>query len=269
MENDIFRAKKISKSTWLIRGEGCTSYLLEGEDEAVAIDTGYAEANIREFMQSLTDKPLKVCLNTHGHFDHTGGNGYFERAYMSAEALKIATIPYDSLQDKFYPLKYPITILAGGDEIEFGKRNLEVIEIPAHALSSIAFLDKENRMLFAGDEVGNVTLIWMQKEQPYVETYVQNMAKLMSRMDEFDIVLTGHGKQAYDKGILAKNLENGLRILRGEKGQSYKLDGKEAADFFLLEPEYKYKSEHKGTYIAYDIRYVKKERNGKTFEEEQ
>ena len=49
-------------------------------------DTGYASENIQEYAQSLTDKPVEIAANTHGHFDHTGGNGWSKCAFMSAKA---------------------------------------------------------------------------------------------------------------------------------------------------------------------------------------
>ena len=71
-EEHNFYFKTDITGTWLIRGCGCTSYLLVGSIQGVVIDTGYASENIQEYAQSLTDKPVEIAANTHGHFDHTG-----------------------------------------------------------------------------------------------------------------------------------------------------------------------------------------------------
>ena len=127
MSDTLFRSRPICTNTWLIQGDGCTSYLVVGDKCGVLIDTGFATENIQKYAQSLTDKPVQWAANTHGHFDHTGGNGWFERAYMSAKALEIAKIPYPSKASLNYPLDYPVTIVGDGDTIDLGNRTLEVI----------------------------------------------------------------------------------------------------------------------------------------------
>ncbi len=53
------------------------SFLVQGTTSAVLLDTGLGVANIRAVAEKLTDKPLLV-VNSHYHFDHTGGNHLFE-----------------------------------------------------------------------------------------------------------------------------------------------------------------------------------------------
>ena len=84
MDEPYFRATQIAPGTWQILSSGDYSYLFEGENEAVSIDTGYGAGNLREFLQTLTDKPVRNVINTHNHFDHTANNGYFEKAYMAS-----------------------------------------------------------------------------------------------------------------------------------------------------------------------------------------
>ena len=57
-------------------------YLLEGDEKALLIDTGYGAENLREYVEKLTSKPILV-VNTHYHPDHAAGNGEFEAVYMN------------------------------------------------------------------------------------------------------------------------------------------------------------------------------------------
>ena len=60
--------------TWVICYHGTLyCYLLIGSEKAMLIDTAYGDGDLRAFVETITDKPVMVC-NTHGHFDHTGGN---------------------------------------------------------------------------------------------------------------------------------------------------------------------------------------------------
>jgi len=259
MSKTIFQSKPLSKNTWLIQGDGCTSYLVVGDVCGVVIDTGFATENIQAYAQTLTDKPVKWAANTHGHFDHTGGNGWFERAYMSEKALEIAKIPYPSKASLDYPLDYPVTIVGDGDVINLGDRALEVFEIPAHAPSSIAFLDRKERILFSGDEVGDfVMLYWMQEEpQPTVEQHAHNMEKLLNHREAFDFICAGHGEGMVAASLVEDYLEHDHRILSGRiEGEQMVMHDDYPEDLRMYQLEFKRTSTYKGTGLGYDIRYI-------------
>src|SRR6516225_9724785 len=90
MDVPFRKATLIAPGTWQIESDGDYQYLIEGDNEALAIDSGYGAGNIREYMQTLTKKPVRYVANTHHHFDHTANNAYFDRAYMSAYTQKWA-----------------------------------------------------------------------------------------------------------------------------------------------------------------------------------
>jgi glyoxylase-like metal-dependent hydrolase (beta-lactamase superfamily II) len=259
----VFSSRKLKDNTWLITGEGCTSYLLVGDTCGLVIDTGFSTQNIQQFVQTLTKIPVRWAANTHGHFDHTGGNGYFEKAYMSASALEIAKKPYPSKQKLTYPLDYPVTIVGDGDMIDLGNRSLEVYEVPAHAPSSIAFLDRKEQILFSGDEVAKgVMLYWQQKEpQPTVEKHASNVRKLMNHRKEFDHICSGHGEGLDDGSLIELLLEHDHWIMSGHEGTRMEMkregpDSPPPEDLIMYEIEFKRASTYKDTFIGYDIRYI-------------
>jgi glyoxylase-like metal-dependent hydrolase (beta-lactamase superfamily II) len=253
MSNALFRSRPICTNTWLIQGDGCNSYLVVGETYGMVIDTGFAIENIQAYAQTLVDKPVKIAANTHGHFDHTGGNGWFACAYMSTEALEIAKIPYPSLDATKYSTDYEVIMVGDGDAIDLGTRVLEVIKIPAHAPSSIALLDKKQRILFTGDEVDDIVmLVWMQDEpQPTVEQHARNMEKLLARRTEFDFICAGHEQVMGAASLLEDYLENDRRIMAGIEGAQMVLRDDGPADFHMHQIEFKRTSIYKGTTICW------------------
>jgi glyoxylase-like metal-dependent hydrolase (beta-lactamase superfamily II) len=263
MSDTIFRSKLLCTKTWLVQGEGCTSYLVVGDTCGVMIDTGFAIENIQSYAQTLTDKPIKIAANTHGHFDHTGGNGWFEHVYMSTKALEIARLPYPSKLKFNYPLDYLVTIVGDGDTIDLGDRVLEVFEIPAHAPSSIAFLDRKERILFSGDEVAKgIMLYWQQNEpQPTVEKHLQNMHKLLKYRKEFDFICSGHGEGLDDASLIDILMEHDFWIMSGNEGIQLEMkregpDSPPPEDLVMYQIEYKRASIYKDTFIGYDVRYI-------------
>lgn len=53
-------------------------FLIEGRTSAILFDTGLGILDIRALVEGLTDKPV-LAVNSHYHFDHTGGNRYFKQ----------------------------------------------------------------------------------------------------------------------------------------------------------------------------------------------
>ena len=71
---------------------------------------------------------------------------------MSAATKPLATIPFPSFAGIDFPRDYPVQIVGDGDVIPLKGRELLVFEIPDHAVGSLAFLDRKERILFSGDE---------------------------------------------------------------------------------------------------------------------
>lgn len=98
MDEPYHTSKLIAPGVWQIESEG--------DEQALAIDSGYGAGNEREYMQTLTKKPVRYVANTHFHFDHTADDAYFDAAYMSAETAESASIPYPSFAGMSFPRNY-------------------------------------------------------------------------------------------------------------------------------------------------------------------
>lgn len=212
MDEPYFHAKKIAEDTWQIMSDGDFCYLIAGKETAISIDTGYGCGNIREFEQTLTPVKVRYAANTHDHFDHTAGNAYFERVYMSAETEPLATIPYPSFSGMEFPKASAVTIIKEGDEIDLGGRILKAISMPDHAVGSLLFLDQKERILFAGDELGDVKRI-----NGTVTQIKEQLEQLLRFKSCFDTICAGSG--IYPADIVEHLLEAVNLILSGKEGQ--------------------------------------------------
>ena len=79
MGSDWFATRELDDDVFLI-GEPphVNSFLVVGDERAALIDSGMGIDRIRPVAESLTDRPIEV-VNTHYHWDHSGGNEEFER----------------------------------------------------------------------------------------------------------------------------------------------------------------------------------------------
>lgn len=212
MDEPYFRAEKAAEGIWQILSDGDFSYLVEGNDEAVVIDSGYGAGNIREFCQTLTEKPVRNIINTHDHFDHTANNCYFECAYMTEESVEQATIPFPSFEGIVFPRDYPIQILEDGGWYPLKGRELQVFKLPDHSEGSICILDRKARVLFTGDEF----FPWGKALKGSVQRWARNLEKLMAYRRYFDRLLCG--ARTINADFVDRYLANAHHILEGHEG---------------------------------------------------
>jgi hydroxyacylglutathione hydrolase len=170
----------------------------------ILIDTGTGQHN-KETLQNLDkfssiDKISKIIL-THKHADHSGG-----AAELSAElGVKVYAHELDgqalvegdgastgAIMFGFIQQKVDITFIAGGDTIDCGDLELEIIHTPGHSPGSVSLYDSESKSIFCGDLVfmdGGVGR-WDLPGGEYKEL-VRSVEKILER--EIDNFYPGHG----------------------------------------------------------------------------
>jgi len=75
----VVKVEKVAGSVHVLYGAGGNIGVSIGDDGIVIVDDQFAPLapKIREALKGLTDRPVRVILNTHWHGDHTGGNAAF------------------------------------------------------------------------------------------------------------------------------------------------------------------------------------------------
>src|SRR5882762_4984345 len=70
------QTEKLADTVYMMTGEGGNLGVSVGEDAVFVIDDQFAPLTpkIQAAIAKLSSKPVKFLLNTHWHFDHTGGN---------------------------------------------------------------------------------------------------------------------------------------------------------------------------------------------------
>jgi len=122
------------------RGRNLSYVLFDGSGEGVVIDPSFSAGEILEIL-AAEEIELKYIINTHGHRDHTEGNGWL----AGKTGAKVAIHGSDSrmLQNP------PEVLLSDGDVLRVGEMEIQVIHTPGHTPGGICLLLGSD--LFTGD----------------------------------------------------------------------------------------------------------------------
>jgi glyoxylase-like metal-dependent hydrolase (beta-lactamase superfamily II) len=71
----------VAGTVYMLKGAGGNIAASVGDDGIAIIDDQYAPLfdRIRAALKGIADKPVRFIINTHYHFDHTGGNAQFSK----------------------------------------------------------------------------------------------------------------------------------------------------------------------------------------------
>jgi len=77
-----WRASRVAAGVYMLQGAGGNMGVSAGADGVILVDDQYAQLTdkIRAALAALSPGPIRFLLNTHWHFDHTGGNQNFGKA---------------------------------------------------------------------------------------------------------------------------------------------------------------------------------------------
>lgn len=183
---------------------GVCMTLLEGEREALLIDTGYGLEDIAAHAARCTDKPLRVLL-THGHHDHAMGAIRFDKVWLFPEdAAVYATYTNDHWRrhvlegardrglaaDEAAYLSAPAPAWeAPPKTVDLGGLTARILRCPGHTPGSAVVWVPERSLLITGDDWNPVTWLFFPEALP-VRAWRANVRALLDL--PFTRVLCSH-----------------------------------------------------------------------------
>lgn len=211
------------KVNW-IEGRGYDSnvYLLQN-DISILIDagTGLRSDAVKRKIENFGIKPqdIDILINTHSHFDHTGGDLDFHElsnckilaSEPAAKALRNADeekILAGMIKGDLEPLPISQT-LDEDDEIKLGDSKLNIISTPGHTQGCISLYEPEEKILFSGDSVfkGGVGRMDLPSSNR------KAMKESLQKLAELDVekLYPGHGPVAEENA--QRYIQMGLNFL--------------------------------------------------------
>jgi len=169
--------------------------------EAIIIDPGFDDRLEAEKIFKFIDRKfstLKLVVNTHGHPDHTCGNGMIKERFnvpiliheydacMFGESGK-KTMEFFGFENSSPPADI---LLHDGDLVKFGKTTLKVIHTSGHSRGSISLLGEKE--VFTGDTLFAGSIGRMDFPESSESDMKLSLRKLANLPNHF-VVYPGHG----------------------------------------------------------------------------
>jgi cyclase len=159
------KAEKLNDTTYMLTGAGGNIGLSVGDDAVFVIDDQFAPLapKIKEAIARITKKPVQFLLNTHFHFDHTGGNEAFGkdgalivahdnvRRRMSAEQL-INFVGTSNKQPASPKVALPVVTVQGELSFHLNGDELYAFHVPkAHTDGDLIVHFRKGDIVHMGD----------------------------------------------------------------------------------------------------------------------
>jgi len=166
--------------------------------EALVVDPGDEAGRILEYLQAKGLK-LKLVINTHGHFDHIGGNRLLVERTGAELLLHQADLPV-LLRAREHAALYgmsvdgspePSRLLGGGEILEVGEVRFQVLHTPGHSPGGICLLGDGH--LFSGDTLFAASVGRTDLPGGDHDTLIDGIRRQLLVLPEATVVHPGHG----------------------------------------------------------------------------
>src|SRR4030042_2834270 len=170
----------------------------ERTKQAAVIDPG---GDVDTILMALAKDKLSLVyiINTHGHFDHTGGNKPLKAATNAELLIHRADAPMIMHQEQggaMWGMEIqnsppPNRYIDEGDIITFGDISLQVLHTPGHSPGGISLVS--NKMVFVGDTLFAGSIGRTDLSGGDYETLIRNVKEKIFPLGDDVVIYPGHG----------------------------------------------------------------------------
>jgi glyoxylase-like metal-dependent hydrolase (beta-lactamase superfamily II) len=174
--------------------------LILGDKFNFVIDTALGSGSVAPVLEYMKGrvKPV-IVINTHCHWDHIWGNWVFK------DSLIISHPKCRELMDKYWDdaiRDYGSDIdgeahkclpnLTLNENLYFPDEGIKIFYTPGHSIDCVSIYDEKDRVLYAGDNIGDTE----SDVVPYIDTDMETMGKTIQIYKDIDFVtvISGHNK---------------------------------------------------------------------------
>lgn len=240
------KTTKINNGIYMLEGKGGNIGLSVGEDGIFMIDDQFAPLTkkIKKAISEISDKKIRFVLNTHWHFDHTGGNENLGRegiVIVSHDNVRTRMSKDNFIKafNKTVPAssKVALPVITFNDTMTFHLNN-EEIEV-MHQKNS--HTDGDSIVFFKTSNVIHTGDIYFNGFYPFIDEsshgsingVIKAASYIISRADNDTKIIPGHGKLSNKKELI--KYRDTMVLLR-DRMQKLISHGKSLEEVLKLKP---------------------------------
>jgi cyclase len=198
------KTEQVAPGVAVLFGAGGNIGVSYGEDGTILIDDQFAPLTekIQTAVSTLGAQPVKFLVNTHWHYDHTGGNENLGKAnalIMAHDNVRVRMAAGQGNQKPAAKLALPVVTYADGLKLHLNGEEVRVMHMPAGHTDgdSIVHWTKSN-VIHMGD------LFFLRMSFPFVDAssggnvrgIVAAADKVLAIADDQTKIIPGHGPVA-------------------------------------------------------------------------
>jgi glyoxylase-like metal-dependent hydrolase (beta-lactamase superfamily II) len=178
------------------------SYILGCEQSraGVVIDAGGSVERLLARIEKL-GLSISYLIDTHGHFDHVGGNRALIEAtgarflihQKDAFLLSMATVSAREFGVEAENSPQPDDFLTDGMIIQFGVQKLEIIHTPGHSPGGCSIYSAEAGAVFTGDTLFNGSAGRTDLPGGSMEVLMRSIRERLATLPASTRIFPGHG----------------------------------------------------------------------------
>jgi cyclase len=208
-ESSPLKTTSLDKGIWMFSGDGGNVTAIAAEGTTLLIDSGLGSrvSELSDAIFKATARPVTRLVNTHCHFDHTGGNVYFGSGgvtIIAQENVKkrlssVQNVPFIGLRDGRYPTQaLPTVTYSTGVTLRQGGQHLTLVNYgPAHTDGDTIIYISPANVAVVGDIFSNhfYPIIDLASGGS-IDGMIYSLDRVLSQTDEQTKIVPGHGPVA-------------------------------------------------------------------------
>src|SRR6266853_6141707 len=208
-ENNPLKITSLGKGLFMFSGDGGNITAIVDDGSTLLIDSGLDSraAEVSDGIFKATMRPVTRLVNTHWHFDHTGGNVFFGSAgvtIIAQENVKkqlssVQDVPFIGLRDGPYPTQaLPKVTYSSSMTLRQDGQQLTLVNYgPAHTDGDTIIYISPANVAVVGDIFSNhfYPIIDLASAGS-IDGMIHSLDQILAQTDEHTKIVPGHGPVA-------------------------------------------------------------------------
>jgi cyclase len=208
-EDSPLKITLLGRGLYVFSGDGGNVTAIVDDGSTLLIDSGLASrsSELNDAVFKATMRPVTRLINTHWHFDHTGGNVYFgsggvtiiAQQNVKKQLSSVQDVPFIGLRDGHYPEQaLPTVTYSGTMALRQGSQRLTLANYgPAHTDGDTIIYVVPANVVVVGDIFSNAFYpIIDLTSGGSIDGMILSVDRILAQTDERTKVVPGHGPVA-------------------------------------------------------------------------